>query len=199
MNVVFFQQKSRLAPLHDRSHATCFWDWCCGGLLVLGALPFVVPFVLLLTPIRWNISASLPVGFYWETGMRIERGAYVHFCLPEDIAAYAFTRGYLKTGACPGLYEELFKPVAAVAGDTVEMRHGGGVRVNGADLDAPVFAADSQGRPHQFWIPEGKQIVPDGCVFVLSTHHPRSWDSRYFGFVPLAAIRGSAVPWWVWP
>jgi hypothetical protein len=36
------------------------------------------------------------------------------------------------------------------------------------------------------------------ALFVLSTYNPRSWDSRYFGFIPLGAIHGSARPLWVW-
>jgi type IV secretory pathway protease TraF len=62
-----------------------------------------------------------------------------------------------------------------------------------------VYDTDSQGRPHHSWITPVRQVVPDGHVFLLSTYHPRSWDSRYFGWVSASGIRGTAQPLWVWP
>jgi signal peptidase S26 family len=57
--------------------------------------------------------------------------------------------------------------------------------------DTPVYPTDSHGRVQTVRMPEGWFIVPDGQVFVLSNHHPRSWDSRYFGCLPLSAVRGT--------
>ena len=121
MNTLFSQDKNQIALPDGKLHVSWFWDWFFGGLFVLGGIPFFLPLALQLTPLRWNVSASLPIGFYWETGRQIARGNYVHFCLEEQIAAFAFARRYIRSGACSGLYEELLKPVAAIAGDTVEI------------------------------------------------------------------------------
>jgi type IV secretory pathway protease TraF len=39
--------------------------------------------------------------------------------------------------------------------------------------------------------------VPADTVRLLSGHDPRSFDSRYFGAVPVASIQGIAHPIWV--
>jgi type IV secretory pathway protease TraF len=36
-----------------------------------------------------------------------------------------------------------------------------------------------------------------GQVWLLSGHDPRSFDSRYFGAIPTANVRGVARPLWV--
>jgi conjugative transfer signal peptidase TraF len=199
MNRAFLQQKQPLGFAQVQCKPSVSWDRVCGGVFVLGAVLFCAPLVLQLTPIRWVTTPSLPPGFYWETHEPIVRGAYVHFCVDEDIAAFGAMRGYLRGGTCPGMYEELFKVVAAVAGDVVECGPQG-IAINGQRVpQTPIFATDSHDRPHYFWINAGRHVVPEGNVFVLSTYHPRSWDSRYFGFVPITAIRGTARPWKVWP
>jgi type IV secretory pathway protease TraF len=47
-------------------------------------------------------------------------------------------------------------------------------------------------------MPAGRFIVPAGQVFLLSNFHPRSWDSRYFGYLPLSAVRGTVQEVWTW-
>ena len=197
MDALFSQDKNHVVLPQNNVKVSRFWDWLFNGLFGVGAVTFFLPFALLLTPIRWVVTASSPIGFYWETGKKIERGAYVHFCLPEDIAKYAFERGYIRGGTCPGMYEELLKPVAAVEGDMFRISEEE-VWINNEKIHAPIYRADSKGRPHQFWIEPGMYGVPEGQVVVLSTHSPRSWDSRYFGQIAVSAIRGTAVPWWVW-
>jgi type IV secretory pathway protease TraF len=39
--------------------------------------------------------------------------------------------------------------------------------------------------------------VGSGDIWVLSGHDPRSFDSRYFGPVPVANVQGEARPLWV--
>src|SRR5262249_61710004 len=105
---------------------------------------------------------------------------------------------YSRRGVRLGAAQDLVKPGAALAGDEMEIT-AAGVSVNGALLPhTPVYVADSRGRRHQLWRPEGRFVVPDGQVFVLSTFHPRSWDSRYFGSLPLAVIRGTVREVWTW-
>ena len=175
------------------------WDRLCYGVLLCGAVLFFLPvFVATCTPFLWITSHSLPWGIYRRTQEPIERGVLVHVCLPEALAAYALAREHLSAGPCPGVYQELLKPVAAVAGDAVEIAEAG-VSVNGRVIPGSVvFPADSHGRPHTVRMERGRYIVPAGHVFVLSTSHPRSWDSRYFGFLPLSAVRGTVREVWTW-
>jgi len=176
-----------------------WWDRLSYGLLAFGASSFLLPLLMATcTPFVWITTHSLPWGIYRRTQEPIRRGILVHVCLPETLAAYALERAYIGAGPCPGVYQELLKPVAAVAGDAVEISVEG-VSVNGHLLPgSPVFAADSAGRPHTVQMPQGQYIVPDGQVFLLSTFHPRSWDGRYFGFLPLAAVRGTVREVWMW-
>ena len=34
----------------------------------------------------------------------------------------------------------------------------------------------------------GPRVVPAGMLLLLATHHPLSFDSRYYGVVPVAAV-----------
>jgi type IV secretory pathway protease TraF len=46
-------------------------------------------------------------------------------------------------------------------------------------------------------IPAGSYRVGPEDVWLLSSHDPRSFDSRYFGAVPVANVLGIAHPLWV--
>jgi conjugative transfer signal peptidase TraF len=149
--------------------------------------------------LRVNATTSMPRGL-WRvaaTEARVERGEIVSVC-PSDGAAIreAARRGYISAGPCPGGYEPLVKPVAAIAGDLVTIT-AGGVAVNGEPMaDTAPLEEDSAGRQLRP-IPAGTYRVPAGAVWLLSGHDPRSFDSRYFGAVPTANIQGLARPVWV--
>jgi conjugative transfer signal peptidase TraF len=149
--------------------------------------------------LRVNATASMPRGI-WRVeapGPQVERGEIVSVCLPESAAIReAARRGYIPVGACPGGYEPLVKPVAAIAGDLVSVT-AHGIAVNGEPVaDTAQLDEDSDGRPLRP-IPAGVYSVPAGAVWLLSGHDPRSFDSRYFGAVPTANIQGIARPVWV--
>ena len=55
------------------------------------------------------------------------------------------------------------------------------------------LATDSQGRPLPRFIHNGP--VPAGQLFLVGTH-PRSYDSRYFGFVHADDLLHQALPLW---
>ena len=55
------------------------------------------------------------------------------------------------------------------------------------------LATDSQGRPLPRFTHNGP--VPAGQLFLVGTH-PRSYDSRYFGFVDAREILHQALPLW---
>jgi type IV secretory pathway protease TraF len=55
------------------------------------------------------------------------------------------------------------------------------------------LAADSQGRPLPQFSFNGP--VPVGKLFMVGTH-PRSYDSKYYGFIDAHAILYQALPLW---
>jgi conjugative transfer signal peptidase TraF len=148
--------------------------------------------------LRINATASMPRGLWRvQAGEPIARGTIVTVCPPDqaDIREAA-QRGYIPSGGCPGGYEPLVKPVAAIAGDLVAVTPQG-IAVDGKlVVDTGPLAEDKAGRPlHP--IPIGAYRVEPGEVWLLSGHDPRSYDSRYFGPLPVANVTGVARPLWV--
>lgn len=164
-------------------------------LLWLGAALLVAAVVAYAVGVRFTLTPSVPRGFYLQTDDAVEVGRLVTFCPPEDVAAYALERGYLHRGSCPGGVEPLGKYVLATEGDTVILSEEG-VQVNGrAVSNSAVYAQDAVGRelPHYAF---GEHVVGEDSLFAFSGHHPRSFDSRYFGPVPKSSVRGVLRPLW---
>ena len=141
--------------------------------------------------LRINTSPSLPVGLYITTDAKT--AGLVEFCPAEPYAHLAIIRGYRDAGACADGAAPLLKPVVAQAGDLVEVSFAG-LAVNGRRLanTAPVDA-DTKGRVLIAW-PAGKYPVQPGTIWVASSYNPRSFDSRYFGPIPLTAVRDHVKP-----
>jgi conjugative transfer signal peptidase TraF len=134
----------------------------------------------------WNASDSVAVGLYRLSDTTPLRGDLVALRLPPSIADLASQRGYLPRSAL------LLKPIAAVAGDRV-CRHHSLVFANGA-LRAVALRDDDAGRPLPLW--RNCHTLRGDEIFVLS-RHTGSFDSRYFGVIPMRDIVGRAIP--VWP
>ena len=149
--------------------------------------------------LRLNQTPSMPRGVWRVSRIAgpLDRGQIVTVC-PPDIKAVRLgaERGYVPQGDCPGGYEALVKPIAAVQGDLVEVA-AAGVRVNGRQVDGSAqLDQDSAGRPLRAY-PAGAYQVAPGEVWLLSGHDPRSFDSRYFGPVAVENVQGTARPVWV--
>ena len=129
---------------------------------------------------RLNMTASLPMGVWQETA-DVQNAVYVEFCLPEGpVAALARERGYVAWGKCPSGLMPLLKPVVARAGDLVVVTKGG-LSVNGRQLlTTGIVGRDTKGRPLPVVQPGSYRVAP-GFLWVLSTHHPHSFDSRHYG------------------
>ena len=141
--------------------------------------------------LRLNTSPSLPVGLYRTTSDPAAN--LVEFCPAEPFAHLAIARGYRSAGNCPDGAAPLLKPVVAKPGDIVEVS-ARGIVVNGRSIPntAPI-AADTKGRPLLPW-PKGRYVAKPGTVWVASSFHVRSFDSRYFGPVSANAIRDRVTP-----
>lgn len=131
-------------------------------------------------PLLINESASLPRGLYLRTPARPATGSVV--ALPQPPAARAYLAGL---GAPAEM--RLLKRVAAVGGEvvcaqagTLRWRHG---RVRVAERDR-------RGSRLPAW--SGCRALTANEVLVVG-EGPLSFDSRYFGPVPRAALEGVYV------
>jgi conjugative transfer signal peptidase TraF len=148
--------------------------------------------------IRCNTSPSMPMGI-WKVSAApttVRRGDIVTLCLSADATALGLVRGYLTGGACPGDAELVIKTVAAVPGDQVEVTDDGIAVDDAAIPHSRAMLYDDQDRPMRAIAP-GLYHVGERQVWVIGTADARSYDSRYFGPVPLGNLRGAARPLFV--
>ena len=90
----------------------------CG--LALSALAAAAVMLAAQDHLRLNVSASMPLGFWWvDTTPSFRTGDAVTVCLPDAVATMARSRGYVGSGTCSGDAEPLLKTVLALEGDTV--------------------------------------------------------------------------------
>jgi conjugative transfer signal peptidase TraF len=135
----------------------------------------------------WNASPSVPVGLYRvEPVDRIGISDIAVVMPPERLADFLAERGYLPNGV------PLLKHVLALGG-TMVCRRGGSIFVYGVAFGL-ALDRDSRGRPLPGW--QGCRIIADDEVFLMNWDAADSFDSRYFGPLPLTSIIGRAVPVW---
>ena len=144
--------------------------------------------------LRLNLTPSLPRGVYLLRSEAPTRGDLVAACLPTEAASLGRERGYLGTGTCAGLSTPVLKFVAAIAGDVVEISDD--VRVNGTYLQSAPPTEDRAGRPLEPY-PSGRYELGRDELWLYSPS-PHSWDSRFFGPVPVDNACGIVRPLWVW-
>ena len=135
----------------------------------------------------WNASASVPIGLY-----RIVPGNHVKVTdlavvmPPDGLAAFLDQRRYLPRGL------PLIKRVLALAGTEV-CRRGSAITAYGA-IYGRALARDTRGRPLPDW--QGCRTLRADEAFFMNWDSPDSFDSRYFGPLPVTMIVGRAIPVW---
>ncbi len=171
------------------------------GLALAIGVPGLVIAAATAAGVRLNDTCSMPRGLWRleQAPARLARGMVVVVCLPPGpVVRLALRRGYIGPGNCPGKTEPLLKPVAAVAGDVVHVT-AAGIAIDGVPVqNSAPLAHDDGGRPlHR--VPDGYYRIGPGRLWLLSTHAVNSFDGRYFGPVPVAAVQSLAWPLWVIP
>jgi conjugative transfer signal peptidase TraF len=146
-----------------------------------------------------NTTPSVPMGLWLvqPTNQKIQRGSMISICpVDKPIFRLARSRGYIPAGPCSGRYTPLLKRVAAMPGDMVTITQSG-IGVNGQSLpNSRSKFRDGAGRPLPV-LSSGKYPVAPGTLWLISTHNASSFDSRYFGPLPVANVQGLARPIWV--
>jgi conjugative transfer signal peptidase TraF len=162
--------------------------------LLLCAPVFLVYAAFRLFGIRINLTSSLERGFYIVS--RMPSANLVEFCPEGQAASISLQRGYRTPGGtCPDGGSPLMKPIAAVAGDRVEVTSHG-IRVNGKLIpNSAGHFKDHRGRPLNPW-PNGEYIVPTESLWVISDFNSWSFDSRYFGPIPSSIVQHRLRPLW---
>lgn len=136
----------------------------------------------------YNASDSLPIGWYHiEATRSLRPGDTVLINLPHEARTFAAQRGYLPANV------PLLKTVAAIAPQHVCVLSG--LIVIDGEPVAIRLRVDREGRVLPQW--SGCRQLDDGELFLLSTANPESFDSRYFGPVPVNSVIGRAQPLWV--
>ena len=160
--------------------------------LGLGALAIVgLGLACMFFGLRVVDTDSLPRGLYWVHQGQISRGSIVAFCLPPAVARAGLIRGYLPQGQCPSGTGQLAKIVAGLNGDQVIVSNSG-VYINNRcwPWSTPV-RFDSRGRSLA-WRAR-KFIIPKNMILVLGLNKA-SWDSRYYGPIPMANVENLVYP-----
>ncbi len=160
------------------------------GKVVLGTVALVL--LGQAAGIRPNFSDSAPIGLWLDSPItKLERGMIIGVCPPATVALVRLfsADGTLPYGNCQDTNTRLLlKPVRALPGDTVILKQGSPVVVNGTPLPNTIAIGKLSA-----W-PDGEYTVTPGEVWIFSGYSKRSFDSRYFGPVPQTNIQGQAIP-----
>jgi len=136
----------------------------------------------------WNASASVPIGLYSLNSGGLPRvGSLVAVTPPSLLADYMARRHYLPLGL------PLLKHVAARGGQRV-CRRGDRILVDDRAIGR-ALVRDRRGRPLPVW--SGCVRLASDQIFVMNAGVADSFDGRYFGALPAAAIAGRLTAIWV--
>lgn len=148
--------------------------------------------------LRFNYTSSMPTGVWRVVAPQrpLRIGSVLVVCPPDNEAVrQAVARGYIATGSCPDAREPLLKTVGALGGDVVAVMDAG-VSVDGTLLTGTVpLKRDGAGRELTWFATSNYRLRPDE-VWLTASANPRSFDSRYFGPVPVSHVIGLAQPIW---
>ncbi|GGI34100.1 peptidase S26 [Bradyrhizobium guangdongense] len=135
----------------------------------------------------WNASPSVPIGLY---RLRSAETLYVTELVavqpPEPLASFLDLKGYLPLGL------PMLKRILALPGQTV-CRTGLAISVDNIAM-GEARERDGRGRPLPDW--QGCRVVGPAELFLMNWQSDESFDGRYFGFLPAAAVIGRADPVW---
>ncbi|WHF58035.1 conjugative transfer signal peptidase TraF (plasmid) [Shewanella xiamenensis] len=148
--------------------------------------------------IRINTSKSFPPGIYIVSKANsYKKNDLVLFCPPNKaVMQDAIERGYIDTGRCESDTVPIIKRIVGMSGDYVEFTPT--VKINNSELPGSIsLQVDGENRA----LPQLPPFtVSINSFFAYSDYAPRnSFDSRYFGDVPMENIIGTIRPLVLFP
>jgi conjugative transfer signal peptidase TraF len=155
--------------------------------MALGVSAATLPLAVDVSPrFIWNASASVPIGLYAvKPAGQLQLNDLVVVRPPEAVAVFLAERSYLPRGV------PILKHILALSGQTV-CRLGSVVSVDAIAVGY-TRERDSRGRALPVW--QGCGVLAKDEVFLMN-RPADSFDGRYFGPLPAAAIVGRAEPLW---
>jgi conjugative transfer signal peptidase TraF len=145
---------------------------------------------------RVNFTPSEPLGLWRISKLDrpLQVGDLVFVCPPStDVMRIARERGYLRIGLCIGGTAPLIKTVAAMPGQMVSVDEN--VHLDGQLLPHSLVASvDGQGRKIAAY---GGGVIALKTIY-LHSDFQGSFDSRYFGPVPVDGVLGLAREVWTY-
>lgn len=156
-------------------------------IILLAIVILAILYLLYFYSYRINTSPSIPRGIYkLETTKQLKQGDLVEVCLPDNLAQYAFDRGYISKGSCSNSYTPLIKKILAIPNDHVVINEKG-IKVNNV-----FYNLKSQKLDHQKRALNSQNIDQKINGYLLVGMNSKdSWDSRYFGIIKSKDIKGS--------
>ena len=156
--------------------------WIGAGFVILLALTLFGARSLDAPLILYPSSGSLPAGFYIRSFQPVASGEIVAFNMPKK--AWRYLEGEGQDDEADLL---LIKPLAAGPGDHVCNDTKNGLRINGQKI-APTARYDSHGQELPVW--SACRHLHEHEHLAISTFVQNSFDSRYFGPIDAASIKG---------
>jgi type IV secretory pathway protease TraF len=153
-----------------------FAGLCVAARAVIGA-----PLIL------YNGSPSEPIGFYRLSAAAPAKGVLVAFPVPRA------GRDYAKSALPYLTHTPILKNVAAAYPQTA-CAIDGTLRIDGRAAGA-IAVADSHGQALPRW--RGCIRIGRRELFAFSNRIPNSFDSRYYGPVPVSSVLGVYEPLWI--
>ncbi|MBP9741781.1 MAG: conjugative transfer signal peptidase TraF [Burkholderiales bacterium] len=170
-----------------------FFKFVIPALLGLGLISTykLVPYRL-----SYNFSNSEAKGFYLLDVRKrnyYRMGDLVIVCIPDkNLANIALERGYLSKGQCSYGTAYEVKHIAALFPMMVEINQHT-IAINNHKIR--ILYRDNKGIPLMSKLKIG--VIPENYYFVLGKTN-NSFDSRYYGLVPVEFIKGVAYPLFTW-
>lgn len=150
------------------------------------AFAFFLSIRLLIVEPRYIPSLSMYPTFDINDQLAVEKVTkWAHPPERLDVVVFDPPARYWELSARKPDGEALIKRVIGVEGDTIEVREGR-VYLNGVMQDEP-FTQE----PAEYTLPPLK--VPKGKVFVLGDNRNQSFDSHFWGFLPVENVIGRAI------
>lgn len=165
-------------------------------LLIFISLSLIICLILNTKVLYFNIfTYSLPSGIYLKVNKSPAIGEYAASCLTQEIANYGLARGYLGKGDCSTGIAPVMKIIEGLPDSWyVNKNREFRVEVN-TQQQYILRSLDSQNRPLKIFYNSNSGTAKMGNYVLLSDHVPNSWDSRYWGPVPISFILEPLITW----